>query len=74
MKKKPTRKPTNAAIEAFIRKAIYARQAWASSPAGRDVLGPGSPIVPGLQEYYHILDYVQGRRAAPVDHGRKTSR
>ncbi len=48
-------------LASFIRQCIEERQAWASSPEGYRELGPGSPTVPGMQEYFQILAYVEGR-------------
>lgn len=48
-------------LAAYIRKCIDLRMDWACSPDGYQSLGPGSPTVPGLQEYFQILAYVEGR-------------
>lgn len=37
----------------FVQALIDARLVWANSAAGRKVLGPGSPTVPGLQDLRH---------------------
>lgn len=46
-------------VEKFVEELAEARRAWASSPEGYRVLGPGSPNIPGLQEYYRILDFIR---------------
>lgn len=57
MGKRPKRKQ----IAAFIRQCMDERRAWASSPDGLRKLGPGSPTIPGLQEYDQVLAFVEGR-------------
>ena len=47
--------------KAFIMKCEEERRAWASSPEGYARLGPGFLTIPGLQEYYQILAFVEGR-------------
>jgi hypothetical protein len=56
-RKKPKRKE----IAEYIRQCIEARRAWANSDEGYAKLGPGSPSIPGLQEYYQVLAFVEGR-------------
>jgi hypothetical protein len=46
-------------VEDFVIELEQARRKWASSPEGYKVLGPGSPNIPGLQEYYQILDFIR---------------
>lgn len=61
------RKDEREKIRQFVRSCIDARLEWAQSEDGRRVLGPGSPTVPGLQEYYTILaylDYRDGKHAS----------
>lgn len=60
-------KPTNRQIENFIKRITQERRDWASSPEGVAYLGPGSPVIPGLQEYYRILRYVQTGDEREVD-------
>ena len=54
-------KPTLRQIENYIKKCMKERRAWADTPEGRKKLGPGSPTIPGLQEYDQILKFVQGK-------------
>jgi hypothetical protein len=61
MKRKVIPLPKNDQISKYIRLCIEKRQEWASSEDGYKKLGPGSPTVPGLQEYYQILAFVEGR-------------
>ena len=55
-------RPSNRRIAAYIRQCIEERQEWARSPDGYKRLGPGSPLVPGMQEYDQILAFVDGRK------------
>jgi uncharacterized protein YodC (DUF2158 family) len=50
-----------AEIAAYIEQCIELRHEWASSPDGFARLGPGSPTVPGLEEYGQILAFVKGK-------------
>lgn len=43
----------------FVQQLIDQRREWADSEKGREVLGPGSPTIPGLQEYHRVLDYIE---------------
>ena len=63
MKKIRPRKelPKNKQIAKYIRYCIEKRQEWASSEDGYKRLGPGSPTIPGMEEYYQILAFVEGR-------------
>lgn len=49
------------ALRRFIKASIKNRLAWANSEDGRRVLGPGSPTVPGLQDFYAILSFLDAR-------------
>ena len=48
--------PTNEEITKYIKLCIEKRQEWASSEDGYKKLGPG------MQEYYQILAFVEGRK------------
>ena len=61
MKRQAKLLPKNKQIANYIRLCIEQRQEWASSEDGYKRLGSGSPTVPGLEEYYRILAFVEGR-------------
>ena len=48
-------------LRRFIRASIENRLAWARSDDGVRTLGPGSPTVPGLQDFYVILAWLDAR-------------
>ena len=54
-------KPSKSEIIAYIKLCIERRHEWAKSPDGYRRLGPGSPTVPGLEEYGQILAFIEGR-------------
>lgn len=54
-------KPKRKEIVKFIRQCMDERRAWADTAEGRKRLGPGSPNIPGLQEYDQVLAFVEGR-------------
>jgi hypothetical protein len=49
----------SAEIVAYIEYRMRQRREWASSPDGVESLGPGSPVIPGLEEYDRILRFVR---------------
>lgn len=49
------------ALRRFVEASIQNRLAWAASDDGRRQLGPGSPTVPGLQDFYCILAWLDAR-------------
>ena len=46
-------------IVAYIERRMRERREWAASEDGRKILGPGSPTIPGLEEYDRILRFVR---------------
>lgn len=59
-------KPTVNSICQFIRHCISERRKWANSKEGVAILGPGSPTIPGMQEYYRILHYAKSGQTDPL--------
>lgn len=49
------------ALRRFVEQSIKNRLDWASSKDGHRVLGAGSPTVPGLQDFYAILAFIDAR-------------
>lgn len=61
-KEKQMNKPNNEEISKYIEKCIKERRDWANSSEGYKALGAGSPTIPGLQEYYQILSFVNNEK------------
>lgn len=45
----------------YIEQMEKDRRAWAASPEGIRQLGPGSPTIPGLQDMYQIMAFIENR-------------
>lgn len=60
-------KPSREEIISFIERCVEERQSWACSEEGYKRLGPGSPTVPGMQEYTRILRYARNGDEREID-------
>lgn len=56
---KKARRKERERLRKIVLRLIKARREWANSPDGYEKLGPGSPTVPGLQEYYAVLEWLK---------------